>query len=51
VTVSIGVAVFPDHAADADGLFHAADEAMYETKRRGKNGVTLAGKGPDKTAR
>jgi diguanylate cyclase (GGDEF)-like protein len=43
VTASIGVAVFPDHAADADGLFHAADEAMYETKRRGKNGVTLAG--------
>jgi diguanylate cyclase (GGDEF)-like protein len=43
VTASIGVAVFPDHAADADGLFFAADEAMYETKRRGKNGVTLAG--------
>jgi diguanylate cyclase (GGDEF)-like protein len=45
VTASIGVAVYPDHATDADGLFHAADEAMYETKRRGKNGVTLA-KGP-----
>jgi diguanylate cyclase (GGDEF)-like protein len=43
VTVSIGVAVFPDHAADADGLFHAADAAMYRTKHRGKNGVTLAG--------
>lgn len=43
VTVSIGVAVFPDHAADPDGLFHAADEAMYEAKRRGKNGVALAG--------
>jgi len=25
VTASVGVATFPDHAADADGLFRAAD--------------------------
>jgi diguanylate cyclase (GGDEF)-like protein len=42
VTASIGVAVFPDHAADADGLLHAADAAMYAVKRRGKNGVAVA---------
>ena len=42
VTASIGVAVFPDHAADADGLLHAADAAMYVVKGRGKNGVAVA---------
>ena len=45
VTASIGVAVFPDHAADADGLLHAADAAMYVVKGRGKNGVAVAMKG------
>lgn len=42
VTASFGVAVYPLHAADADGLLHAADKAMYEVKRRAKNGVALA---------
>jgi diguanylate cyclase (GGDEF)-like protein len=44
VTASIGVAVFPDHAADADGLLHAADAAMYVVKGRGKNSVGVAAK-------
>jgi diguanylate cyclase (GGDEF)-like protein len=30
---SAGVAVFPDHAADAEGLLRRADVAMYEAKR------------------
>ena len=42
VTASIGVATFPVHAADADGLFRAADAAMYSVKRSGKNRVALA---------
>jgi diguanylate cyclase (GGDEF)-like protein len=42
VTASIGVAVFPEHAASADGLLHAADAAMYVVKRGGKNGVAVA---------
>jgi diguanylate cyclase (GGDEF)-like protein len=45
VTASVGVATFPDHAADADNLFRAADQAMYTIKRRGKNAVALAGTG------
>jgi diguanylate cyclase (GGDEF)-like protein len=30
---SAGVAVFPDHAADTEGLLRRADVAMYEAKR------------------
>jgi diguanylate cyclase (GGDEF)-like protein/PAS domain S-box-containing protein len=40
-TVSIGVAVFPDHGVDGDAVIQAADKAMYESKARGKNCVTI----------
>lgn len=43
VTFSAGVAVYPDHADQADGLIGAADAAMYRAKRAGKNRVLLAG--------
>jgi diguanylate cyclase (GGDEF)-like protein len=43
VTVSIGVASFPEHGNDADGLFKMADDAMYRAKRQGKNRVVVAG--------
>jgi len=43
VTASLGVASFPEHAADAEALFRAADTAMYSVKRSGKNRVALAG--------
>jgi diguanylate cyclase (GGDEF)-like protein len=36
VTCSIGVALFPTHAADATSLLRCADEAMYEAKAAGK---------------
>ncbi|MCU0625574.1 MAG: diguanylate cyclase, partial [Gemmatimonadaceae bacterium] len=45
VTVSIGVAAAPDHASDPEGLFAAADRAMYHVKRRGRDGVAVAGTG------
>jgi diguanylate cyclase (GGDEF)-like protein len=38
-TVSIGVAVYPDDVNDTGKLFGAADAAMYEAKRGGKNQV------------
>jgi diguanylate cyclase (GGDEF)-like protein/PAS domain S-box-containing protein len=33
VTPSIGIALYPDHAGDPEGLVKAADSAMYEAKR------------------
>lgn len=36
VGLSIGIALFPDHAADVDGLVRAADGAMYKAKTAGK---------------
>jgi len=37
ITISLGIATFPDHAIDKDGLIEAADIAMYKAKRKGKN--------------
>lgn len=33
--LSIGIALFPDHAESLDGLLHTADLAMYQAKRYG----------------
>jgi PleD family two-component response regulator len=41
VTCSAGVAALGD-GGDSAALFAAADEALYEAKRRGKNRVVLA---------
>jgi diguanylate cyclase (GGDEF)-like protein len=42
LSVSIGVAAFPDSAVDADGLVKAADAALIAAKNRGKNVVLVA---------
>lgn len=39
ITVSIGAAVFPEHARTEEELFSRADQALYLAKRRGKNRV------------
>ena len=42
VTVSIGLASFPTDGKDGDALVRAADEALYASKRTGRNRVTTA---------
>jgi diguanylate cyclase (GGDEF)-like protein len=43
ITVSIGVASYPEHGTEIDALIKAADGAMYEAKTAGKNRVVVAG--------
>ncbi len=42
ISVSGGVAEYPYHGRDAQSLLHAADEALYEAKRQGRNRVAAA---------
>ena len=37
LTISFGVAVYPEHGETAAALLHAADEALYTAKDRGRN--------------
>ncbi len=43
VTVSLGVAIFPDHGKDGEALIRAADTALYRSKQGGRNRVMIAG--------
>jgi diguanylate cyclase (GGDEF)-like protein len=42
LTVSIGLASYPDHAQSAEGLIQIADQAMYHGKRKSRNIVFTA---------
>ena len=42
LTASTGVATLPDSASTVEGLIQAADEAMYQVKADGKDGIQLA---------
>ncbi|TYB39266.1 diguanylate cyclase [Micromonospora sp. AP08] len=46
VTVSIGIAVYPDHAAGGQQVLDAADDALYAAKAAGRDGYRLA-RAPD----
>jgi predicted signal transduction protein with EAL and GGDEF domain len=39
ISASIGLALYPDDASEAQALLKCADAAMYQVKRDGRNGV------------
>jgi len=41
VTVSLGIAAFPDHGHSLAEVLQASDKALYESKRAGRNCATL----------
>jgi diguanylate cyclase (GGDEF)-like protein len=41
ITVSLGIAVFPDHGSSVEEVLQASDKALYESKRNGRNRATL----------
>jgi diguanylate cyclase (GGDEF)-like protein len=42
ITLSIGIAEFPDHGASAESLIACADGALYHAKRQGRDRVVRA---------
>ena len=45
VTISIGVALYPQHAGTFTALYKAADEMLYRVKTRGRSGSAVCGEG------
>jgi predicted signal transduction protein with EAL and GGDEF domain len=43
LTASVGAAIFPDHGADRTTLLLAADNALYEAKKAGRDCTRIAG--------
>jgi diguanylate cyclase (GGDEF)-like protein len=42
ITISGGLAIFPTHGQSTTELFRAADAALYESKRQGRNRILVA---------
>jgi diguanylate cyclase (GGDEF)-like protein len=42
ITVSIGVAAFPEHGRNREALIQAVDAALYQAKRQGRDRVAIA---------
>jgi diguanylate cyclase (GGDEF)-like protein/PAS domain S-box-containing protein len=42
LTVSVGVAAFPEHGSTSEELLKIADQCLYESKSRGRDVVTVA---------
>jgi diguanylate cyclase (GGDEF)-like protein len=46
LSISLGVASYPEHGLDADEVLAVADQALYTAKRRGRN-MTVLGQDTD----
>lgn len=42
LSISVGVAAYPEHGSTSDELLKIADECLYESKARGRDVVTVA---------
>jgi diguanylate cyclase (GGDEF)-like protein len=42
ITVSAGVAMFPEHGADGETLLRSADHALYRAKAEGRDQLSVA---------
>jgi diguanylate cyclase (GGDEF)-like protein len=42
ITVSVGVAMFPEHGATGEAVLHAADLALYRAKTEGRDRVVVS---------
>jgi diguanylate cyclase (GGDEF)-like protein len=42
VTISVGIAIYPEHGSTKDELIRAADQAMYRAKKGGRDRVVNA---------
>ncbi|WP_263410751.1 sensor domain-containing diguanylate cyclase [Terriglobus tenax] len=51
ITISIGVALYPEDATELDALRKLSDDALYEAKRSGRNRVVFASEVGDLSAR
>nr|WP_240689393.1 GGDEF domain-containing protein [Ammoniphilus sp. YIM 78166] len=43
ITVSIGIATYPENVEDGFKLYHEADKALYQAKAQGRNCTMVAG--------
>ena len=43
ITVSLGIAVYPEHGQDSKEIISAADKALYRSKSEGRNRTTVTG--------
>ena len=47
ITISLGIAIYPEHGQDSKEMISAADEAMYTSKVEGRNKTTFYSKAPE----
>ena len=45
ITISMGVAMYPENGANYDYLFNTADRALYQVKTEGRDGYSIASSG------